>query len=381
MTFGSTFIDWVDMRQLFSGQNLPVVGGGVLVKGEQAEEVDEQGHRFIVVKAGDQYSHIVRPLQHRGSFDTNLLVRCDGSHVRVSGNVGRWGRADNVFNHDLDQTIAKASLIVQEKGLPAFSTGHKCMKQTMSKHDIDNHVNPWDWSGCHFQELHVTRNFMAGNEAISKEAMRYMSSKRGARLAKGVYGDETLVFGKQHGKLHKRVVVYRKGAEMLAHAKGLEAKKAMKASQEYQFAQDVGLVRIECKWGRDFLRDNGCRYLGDTTMGKLISIFERETDFLLDAEPERLIRVVDEMPSKIRSSALHWLRGDDLRQLLSRATFFRHVKALRDFGIDASEPRNVTGRPNTEEALQRLLDTLPAFNLQPLAVPEWYGLPEIRKAA
>lgn len=381
MTDCHTFIDWMDMRQTHSGQDLPIVGGGVLVKGEEAMECTEEGQRFIVVKAGEGYTNHVRPLQHRGSYDTNLLVRCDGTHVRISGNVGRWGRADNVFNHSLGDTVAKASEIVMDKGLPAFSAGHKCMKQTMSRHDIERNVNPWDWSGAHFQELHATRNFMAGNEAISKEAMRYMSAKRGARLAKGIYGDETLVFGKQNGKLHKRVVVYRKAAEMLAHAKGQDAKTAMKKTQEYQFAQDVGLIRIECKWGRDFLRDNGLRYLGDSTMSKVISIFERETDFLLDAEPERIIRLIDELPSKLRSAALHWIRGDDLRQLYSRATFFRHVKALRDIGIDASEPRNVTGKPNTEEALQRLLDTLPRFDLKPLAVPDWYGLPEIRKAA
>lgn len=378
---GSTFIDWMDVRQLHSGKDLPIVGGGVLVKGAQCDEMDYEGKRFLVVEAGETYTHIVRPKQKRGSFETNVLVRCDGSNVRVSGNVGRWARADNVFNYGLEETVEKASQMAAEEGLPAFSIGHKCMKQTMSKHDIENHINPWVWSGAHFQELHVTRNYMAGNEAIAKEAMRYMTAKRGARLAKGVYGDETLVFGKQHGKLHKRVVVYRKGAEMLAHAKGLEAKQAMRKSQEYQFACDVGLIRVECKWGRDFLRDNNLRYLGDSTMGKVISIFEAETAFLLNAEPERVVRLIDELPSKLRSAALHWIRGDDLRQLYSRATYFRHIKALRDIGIDASEPRNVTGKPNTEEALQRMLDSLPRFDLRPLSVPEWYGLPEVRRAA
>lgn len=381
MTFGATFLDWADIRQLHSGQNLPVVGGGVLVKGEQAEECDEEGHRFVIVKAGDQYTNIVRPMQKRGSHNTNILVRSDGSRVRISGNVGRWSRNDNVFNYGLQETVDKASAILAEHDLPPVTAGDKVMRQSMSKHDLTNGVNSWVWTGANFQEMHVTRNYMAGNEAISKEAMRYMAAKRGARLAKGVYGDETLVFGKQHGKLHKRVVVYRKAAEMLAHAKGLEAKEAMKKSHEYQFACDVGLVRIECKWGRDYLRDNNLRYLGDITMGQIISIFEAETAFLLDAEPERVVRLIDEFPAKIRSAALHWIRGDDLRQLYSRATYYRHVKALRDIGIDAAEPRNVNGKPNTEEALQRMLDGLPRFDLRPLAVPEWYGLPEVRKAA
>lgn len=381
MNFADTFIDWIDMRQLHSGKNLPIVGGGVLAKGQDCEEIEHNGVRYLVLTCGESYTHHVRPLQHEGSHSTKLLVRCDGSNVRVSGNVGRFGRPDNIFNYGLDDTVTKASAIVAGHELPAFTTGHKCALQSMSAHDIERHVNPWVWSGTHFQELHVTRNLMAGNEAISKEAMRHMGAKRGARLAKGIYGDETIVFGKQHGKLHKRVVVYRKGAEMLAHAKGEEAKAIMKKSQEYQYAQDVGLVRVECKWGRDFLRDNGLRYQGDATMGKVISIFERETDFLLNAEPAQVARLVDEMPVKLRSAALHWIRGDDLRQLYSRATFFRHTKALRDYGIDASEPRNVSGKPSAENALQTLLDALPTFELRPLSVPDWYGLPEIRKAA
>ena len=34
-----------------------------------------------------------------------------------------------------------------------------------------------------------------------------------------------------------------------------------------------------------------------------------------------------------------------------------------------------------EEALQRLLDAHKTFELQPIAAPEWYGLPEIERVA
>ena len=83
---------------------------------------------------------------------------------------------------------------------------------------------------------------------------------------------------------------------------------------------------------------------------------------------------------KLRAAALLWIRGDDLRDVFSRATYFRHVKALRDYGIDASEPRDQKGEGSVDQ-LQRLLDGLPDFELRALPAPDWYGLPEIGKKA
>lgn len=117
-------------------------------------------------------------------------------------------------------------------------------------------------------------------------------------------------------------------------------------------------------------------------MAKIISIFERETSFLFDANPDRAVRLVSDMPTKYRLAALAWMRGDDLRQLMSRATYFRVVKALRDYGIDASERRaGANAESQAEKDLQAMLDALPRFSLRPLVVPEWYGLPELREAA
>jgi len=380
----ATFIDWADIRQTHVANEQPVVSDGSILYGQRFEEVDIDGDRFMVMAVDKEkgYREIVRAKQHEGSHSTKLLLRSDGRDVRLSGNVGRFARPDNVFNYGLEETVSKANQVISGFDLSPFTRGERVAKPTISDHDRERGVNPWTWTGAHFQELHATRNHAAGSEALAKESMRYMLARRGARLAKGVYGDETLVFGSQAGKLHKRVVVYRKAAEMLAHARGDEAKAAVKASQEYQFAQDVGLIRVECKWGRDFLRDNGLRYLGDATMAKIISIFERETEFLLHAEPERVSRLIDDMPKKLKSMALHWIRGEDIKTLCgSRATYFRTVKALRDYGIDASEPRNVSGRPQAEEALRRMLEALPEFNLRPLALPDWYGLPEIEQRA
>lgn len=378
------FIDWLNAAQRHSGVDLPIVGDGVAMKGERFEEFEVEGKKYICLHPGENFRYSIPSKQAQGSHSTSLRIRSDGSRVTVSGNPGRYGRPDNVFNYDLDDTVSVASDVLQSYGLPRLSPGSCRTKSSLSERDAK--LGLWtEWTGAVIRELHATMNYSAGNEAMAKEYMNYLGGLRAARISKGVYGDETVVFGrlaKKNSPLHKAIVAYRKGDEMLAHAKGDEAKKVVRASPEYEFARDTGLVRIENKWGAHFLRDNGLRFLGDATMAKIISIFERETAFLFSANPDRAVRLVSEMPTKYRLAALSWIRGDDLRQLLTRPTFYRVVKGLRDYGIDCSERR---GDRQTESAaemeLQGMLDRLPTFNVRPLECPDWYGLPELKKAA
>lgn len=384
----SVFIDWLSIAQRHSF-DLPIVGDGVRIKGGSFEEVEIENpagapSRFFVVPSDGSFRYSIPGKQARGSFETSLRLRSDGSTVTLSGNPGRFGRPDNVFNYGLDDTVCRASSVVVEHGLPPFTSGTCRTKASVTERDRDLGLF-MEWTGAVIRELHATCNVSAGNEALAKEYMGYAAGLRSSRIAKGVYGDESIIFGRlsKPGKpIHKAIVIYRKAEEMLAHAKGDDAKKAVKATAEYQFARDTGLVRIECKWGSHFLRDNNLRFLGEANMAKIISIFERETAFLFDAHPDRAVRLVSDMPTKLRLAALAWMRGDDLRALLSRATYFRVVKCLRDYGIDASERRTgAAPESQAEKDLQAMLDTLPKFELRPLSAPEWYGLPDLLKAA
>ena len=57
-----------------------------------------------------------------------------------------------------------------------------------------------------------------------------------------------------------------------------------------------------------------------------------------------------------------WLKGQDLRQLVSRRTFFRHARVLKGFDIDITQPRNIHNFP----VKVRVVD------LCPLSAPDWY---------
>lgn len=109
-------------------------------------------------------------------------------------------------------------------------------------------------------------------------------------------------------------------------------------------------------------------------MGKVVSIFERETDFLLNASPDRAARLVADMPRRLRLPTLAWMRGDDVSGLVSRRTWFRIVRDLREYGLDVSEPRRAGVEGQAERDLQAMLDRLPRFELQIVSRPSWYDL-------
>lgn len=394
----TVFIDWINIAQMHFrrslppaadgsprwSEELPIVGDGVSMKGESFDEFEHEGEKFICLRPGEKFRYSIPSKQHRGSHSTSIRVRSDGSTVTLSGNAGRYDRPDNVFNYGIEDTVRKASACAMQVGLPAFTAGECHAKHSLSERD--HALGLWyEYTGAVYRELHATRNYSTGNEALAKEYMGFAGGQRAARIAKGVYGDETIIYGalaKTDKPLHKALVIYRKAEEMLAHAKGDEAKKAVKSSLEYQFARDTGLVRFECKWGSHFLRDNRLRFMGEASMAKIISIFERETAFLLDVSPDRAVRLVSEIPSKLRLSALAWIRGDDLKVLLPKTTYFRHVKALRELGMDCAERRSgASNHSQAEQDLQAMLHALPRFNLRALECPEWYGLPYLDQEA
>lgn len=358
------FVDWLDIFQQHpSTVEMPIVGDGYRLKTDLSCET---------LKA-----EAISSLRHEGSHSTSVAVRSDGHYVHVKGNVGRLGRPDNVFNLDWPDTFEAASKVAQQYGLPAFTFGEHYLRPVRTERDA--RLGLFDaWSGARVSEMHLTRNYSAGSDGMANQALRYFFSQRAARHSKSRLGATTVVFGSRN-TAGRQVQVYLKADEMLAHAKGEKAKEAVRNSQIYQWARDVGLLRIEVKLRRMALRDAGMNYAGGITMGKIVSLFEKHTGFLQDAAPDRICRLADQLPRKLRLVALAWLRGDDLTSTLSRATFYRYSRALREYGLDITEPRGVSD--NAEATLQNMLDALPRFSLIPQREPEWYSAADEWKIA
>lgn len=322
---GGVFVDWLTVSQ-YHGEGVPEFLGSLTF------ELDEAGHVRAEVGKG-------RRLQ--GSWGSSISIRSHAGRVSVSGNPTRWQRPDNLFGRDLDASMRVLNTELVRLGLPAFTPGIQSAAQVFdfASGQTAMSVLP-EWSGATFSRIDLTRNRAAGSDFLARLAIKAYSGKSASYLRKSVYGDETAMFS----NTRRTIKAYRKGPDMGIHCK---------ESPWIDWATDAGIVRHELELKRRFLHDSNLRFWGNLDMGTLIKIFDRETASVLgnpqfNFEPIQL----EILPRPTRVIYAAWLRGEDIRALVSRASFYRHRRVLADHGVDISEVRqtaHVVDIPRTIE--------------------------------
>lgn len=371
------FIDWINLSQQFPGTlsadggellpSIPAVDSGFVAKiarDEDSGELVEEPEWMTTSR-----------LQHRGSFESSIMLKSDGFRVDLSGNVGRLNRPDNLFNLQWDETLAQASAFAAQHGLPPFSAGDQMLNANVSAYDA-KHGNFEIWTGATVSMLHLTENYATGSAGNAMAFIDWVATQSKSRVKRGRAGESTVVFGTK-GSARSYLKIYIKADEMLAHAKDHGRSTAeVKQDPVYQYCQQNGVVRVELEARRLLLRDHQLRFVGDITMQKLETLFRTEVDPLLNRTREDITRIDLEtldVPPGVRMTAAAYLRGEDVRASLSRRTFFRYAKQLREYGIDISEPL-----PNASKftSLVKVVEIAPIHD-----VPDWYWQHQARMAA
>lgn len=355
----SIFIDWITCSQRHPEGGLPIISDGMVVAfNPETEELHWES---------------LKGKKHHGSFETSLHIRCDGTTVCLSGNVGRFGRPDNVFNLGFAETLFKANQILASLGLPPFTSGQQVINPNPSDYDV-RHGLFETWTGCTFSRIDVTRNFETGSMDNAQRVIDWIDSQSVSHVRKARAGATTINYGKASSR--KRLKFYIKAPEMLAHSKNTLHTQRL---QSFKYANETGLLRAELEMHRLYLRDNGLRYLGDIDMGKLIRLFDEETEMLhrdkLELNDIKQSLDLEHIPSRYRMTALAYLKGDNPKSYLSQATWYRHAKALRDYGIDIAVPSKVKSMPISIRVVE----------IAAAAAPAWYWqesqFVELQKAA
>jgi len=326
----AVFVDWLTASQCHPEGGLPVIVGGLNIF------YDSTGiaRRERACSA---------PVQ--GSFDTSVRVQCDGFRVWLSGNVGRFARQDNLFNLGWDETVRAAGRILASVGLPPFSATQVLPDGSERR-------------GAVVSRLDLTCNFAAGSDPQARAVVRWVAGQSIARMKRGQAGDESVWFSNTRYMFK----LYNKAAEMLAHGCSID-------EVAYQFALNSGIVRAEVELKKRLLSDAGLQDLGNITQDKLEDLFREHTEILRRVDRSDEPDILAALPSRSRAYAAAWMRGEDLRTLVSRATLFRHAKVCREYGLDILEPRNVVAFPHRVTVIE----------LAPLEVPDWYELyPKLR---
>lgn len=245
------------------------------------------------------------------SSDTSIRARCDGRTLRVSGNVGRFGRADNITGYNVATCVERARVLLD--GLDFDVCGFGAMGER-SPHGHDGTV--------------ITRVDLAGNYQVSDYPglCHAMSVRKVGRLLPimGRYGPTWGYGAKRAGWV--RAKLYDKSAEQAGRK--LPASGATLARFEVQLGAEylrrAGLDTVEA-WGKD-------DEMAKVIYGRFAERVFRDTASVEDWR---------EMPRHLRTWAVLWRDGADLRSLMSQATFYRTRKALAAWGFDVSTPCNV----------------------------------------
>lgn len=329
------FVDWLSISQVHPEGGLPLVDAGCVMG------CDEGGE--LVWKTA-------RAVQHAGSFETSINVRCDGHRVTLSGNLSRFGRRDNLFGFGFFECLRRANDVLAHYELPHFSAGERRPLWKRGR------AHGYEWTGARVSRIDLTANFGAGNMGDAHAFMQWLGSQHAPRQEGRTLGQgETVAFGSGSHRAYWK-----------AYLKALEMKRHEGADERViEWCESVGLVRWEGTLRTKLLTDIGAAFLGDyergTAMGQLIKVFEERSAVLSRASAAT--DDLDALPRHLRATARDYLAGMDCAAVMKRATFFRHRRELLAHGIDIAV-RNI--RPFTPRV--RVVE------LARVEPPSWYQL-------
>lgn len=366
----STFIDGLVLSQRFRKDSIRTIAGLRTLAFRESGDINHLGE---VVADQEVLPERFRPAWIQGSHDTKIRLVSDGTLAQIKGNPGRFGRSDNVFNHGWDESFRICGDLAESQGLPRFSVGepaasprimHNFDGELQSKADfawyaVENNDGGPLYEGARVWSIHVTRNYITGSPADAALVINYLGTQSVSRVKKKLHGSSTVTWGNLN---YCQVEAYNKAEEMMAHCKGDIEREQMRQNPVYQWALENGLVRVEVKAAKDYLREAGLTWAGDWTMAKVVQLFESRTEIL-----ERVKSDVEEfdpanLPSRIALTAAAWLRGEDVKRCMNLRTFQRHAAELRKYGIDIAESRNVHSMPVRIRTIE----------MQAATAPDWY---------
>lgn len=288
------------------------------------------------------------------SHDTSVSVRCDGRTVELGGNIGRFGRADNIFNYSVWQCVERANVLLALLGLPPFTVGeHRIASSRRGVKDDRLIVSN---TGAEFSRVDLTGNGSAQSPAKLEQLLNWACGQQVARLKPHPYANG-VTWGNGSRWLYAKL--YDKARELVKHSKG-------GASPWLAWAAERAVYRFEIELKQKWLAEKGLQYLdqwmpGMKTEGRVLALY---SDFLergsVPADQYQLI------PGRAGEIALSWRAGVDVWKRLGERARYKYRKQLLAYGIDIKRPCAVSRLPVHVEVVE----------LSAVERPEDYPLPD-----
>jgi len=348
----SIFCDWITIYQTHA--SIPMLNDGHWV------EITADGN---ITKKRD------KKLSIKGSFDTSIQVRSDGNTFWLSGNVGRFGRPDNLFGYSVARCIEIASDIAEDLGMPRFS---------VAKPHYDAKTDQYEYNGAIIAGLHLTQNYVVqacdvskvldtwygwklphqqhASERYQKPGMNSVTWNEGSRrwyakaydatLDKGIFpnDDESLHFLRLEKELFP---MYLKDRALHQLDAWIDRETTAYVSPKWQSVQSIEQTGLQPPYSL---------LEGVQRMSKVADIIEFNAfanGLLHRSETTRKpTDIINSLPTRLRAYARNYLDGHDLKHDLPHNTFYRVRKALLAHGLDIGVSLNISRLPYRIETIQ-----------------------------
>ncbi|MCK9283974.1 MAG: phage/plasmid replication protein [Rhodocyclaceae bacterium] len=350
---GEVFCDWLSIYQEHPAGGLPVINDGYVVKfGADAlrEWIDPETGEVVraVFDATKAEFTTQRKIEHEGSYESRLSIRCDGYRVELSGNVGRFDRPDNLFGLGVVETVEKASRIVSALGLPWFSD----VDATAGLAHSQTHLR----TNAVITRVDLTQNYATGSK---EAAYKVIQSMAGTPTARGGVMPKAYPHGltwNEGSRRHYQKLYYK--AESLGQ---------WASPDVVEYCRNNGIVRFEVSIKARELADRGLQsvtaWARHEKGQKMENVIFGHFAKVLDREQVSMAEIHG-IPGKLGMVAQAYLDGRDPYRTSGAADKTRRTwrKQLRAFGIDIAAPMNV----------QHLARTVRTVELVPVHAPDWY---------
>lgn len=327
-------IDWLKFRAPYSS------GGRVL------------GDRHVIIDPdGDVVRIYDHPVSLEGSHDQRLSVKTDAytGLLLIDGNPTNFFQGHNLFG--------------TESLVPLAAATFRRVAQMLRLPDIESSTAQMDSGDFEILKVDINKMYSLGSRANANAALRSLEATahiKGRAHSGGVMDRGTLYFCKHSRR--RAVKAYAKG-QQLDDPKHQLAKNIAMRAELLEYANDK--LRLEVRYLAMDLKRRGLdwgKYWSDTLCDTLYA--EMLATLEIPAMIELPMDTLDGLPARLQLVYQAWKRGDDVRAIVSRASFFRYRKEMLKFGIDI-------GVPQRKEPRSNVLPFVRILEARPVGVPEW----------
>lgn len=353
-------IDWLSIYQDYPENSLPMVGEELAI--------------YSDIETGEVKKETVRFKRKRGSYDSSITVRCDGTRIAMSGNPSRWGQRDSLFGLcSISDAVRVFNSILDELGLPHFTensyTSPANQRLVQRTSDVIR-------DGAIITRVDDATNYFTGSKQNGHNLIEFLASQRHQGRTGFVYPNGCTVDWKGRSKTTQgsRYIYFKyylKYAEL-----GCDKTDKNYYTQLREFCEETGFMRFEISYKSMMLKKLG---LDSINAWRNIDIKKLSEKYMMHTNTEysivghsavaaELIKIGESKAIATKAQGLvdSWASGNMYYMNdnnMSKTARYRYRNLIKSIcGIDILERLNVSRLPVRVQTIK----------IQEATPPEWY---------